>query len=390
LSTPTTTSFTVSYTGSDVGTTVITSETARGAYVFNQVAALPGVPIITNVTAGSAQAVVTWTAPSSGSASITDYVIQLSADSGTWTAFNDGTRTATNATVTGLSNGTAYRFRVAAVTRVGTGSYSSARSAVTPGSVSTTTTLAPSTSAPVSNTPSTDGTAVAPVSTGTGSQGSSNNGTVPSGSISVSGGAAVVTTSTVASLSPTTTTIPVPEAPAAEPGEAGALVDGEIQKAVVTRLNNALNVEVGGVTASIWGLTSQGTRVDLDETGNLRLGDEDSVVIEAGGFEPGQEIEVWMFSTPSQLGVLTAGTDGKISGTFPLPNNVPAGDHRIVLEGPNSLGQNVTLGVGLFVGKPMGDGVSPWVIWVPVTLAVSLGLIIPTTLRRRRRTADTL
>jgi hypothetical protein len=193
----------------------------------------------------------------------------------------------------------------------------------------------------------------------------------------------------VASLSPTTTTttttIPAPEAPDAEPGEAGALVDGEIQEAVVTRLNNALNVEAGGVTASIWGLTPQGTRVDLDETGNLRLGDQDSVVIEAGGFEPGQEIEVWMFSTPSRLGVLTAGTDGKISGTFPLPNNVPAGDHRIVLEGPNSLGQNVTLGVGLFVGEPMGDGVSPWVIWIPVTLAVSLGLIIPTTLRRRRQ-----
>ena len=389
LSTPTTTSFTISYTGSDIGTTVITSEAARGAYIFNQVAALPGVPTITNVTATSGQAVVTWTAPSSGTSSISDYVIQFSADNGTWTTFNDGTRTTTNATVTGLSNGTSYRFRVAAVTSVGTGTYSSASSAVTPGSVSTTTTtttLAPSTSTPVTTAPSTSGTTVAPVLNEPSSQVAGNNGAVPSANISVSGGAAAVTTSTVAAISPTTTTtIPAPEAPVVEPGEAGALVDGEIQEAVVTRLNNALNVEVGGVTASIWGLTSQGIRVDLDENGNLRLEDQDSVVVEAGGFEPGQEIEVWMFSTPSQLGVLTAGTEGKISGTFPLPNNVTAGDHRIVLEGRNSLGQDVTVGVGLYVGEPTGDGVSPWVIWLPVTLAVSLGLIIPTTLRRRRR-----
>jgi hypothetical protein len=385
---PTTVSFTFNQTAANLSLKAPVAHSFRSSMAFTQTAVGPGAPVITGVTPGSGQAVLTWTAPSSGTASITDYVIQLSENSGTWATFNDGTGTTTNATVTGLSNGSTYRFRVAAVTSVGTGSYSSASSAVTPGSVSTTTTtttLAPSTSAPVTTTPSTGETAVTPVLTETGSQASGNNGTVPSGNISVSGGAAVATTSTVASLSPTTTTIPAPEAPAAQPGEAGALVDGEIQEAVVTRLNNALNVEAGGVTASIWGLTPQGTRVDLDETGNLRLGDQDSVVIEAGGFEPGQEIEVWMFSTPSRLGVLIAGTDGKISGTFPLPNNVPAGDHRIVLEGPNSLGQNVTLGVGLFVGEPMGDGVSPWVIWIPVTLAVSLGLIIPTTLRRRRK-----
>jgi hypothetical protein len=401
LSTPTTTSLTISYTGSDVGTAVITSEAARGAYIFDQVASLPGIPTITNVMATSGQAVVTWTAPSSGTSSITDYVIQLSENSGAWTTFNDGTRTTTNATVTGLTNGSSYRFRVAAVSSVGTGTYSSASSAVTPGSVSTTTTtttLAPSTTAPVSTTPSTSTTTVAPVSNVPTSQTGNTASTVPSTNISGSGTASIVTTSTVVALvtttttSPvttttatTTTTIPAPEAPAAEPGEAGALVDGEIQEAVVTRLNNALNVEVGGVTASIWGLTSEGVRVDLDETGNLRLENQDSVVVEAVGFEPGQEIEVWMFSTPSQLGVLTAGADGKISGTFPLPNSVTAGDHRIVLEGRNSLGQDVTVGVGLYVGELAGDGVSPWVIWLPVTLAVSLGLIIPTTLRRRRR-----
>lgn len=162
-------------------------------------------------------------------------------------------------------------------------------------------------------------------------------------------------------------------------------MNGEEVATTVSRSNNALVVDVGGVSATIWGLAPTGERINLDDDGNLRLNVNDSIVVEAGGFESGQSVEVWMFSTPTQLGVLSAGIDGKISGTFPLPSNVNAGDHRIVLEGRNSLGQNVTVGVGLFVGEPAGDGVSPWVIWLPVTLAVSLGLIIPTTLRRRRR-----
>ncbi|MEY4742715.1 MAG: hypothetical protein RIR34_54, partial [Actinomycetota bacterium] len=66
-----------------------------------------------------------WTAPSSGTQSISDYTIQYSANSGsTWTTFAHTASTATSATVSGLTKATSYIFKVAAVSSVGTGSYS--------------------------------------------------------------------------------------------------------------------------------------------------------------------------------------------------------------------------------------------------------------------------
>jgi hypothetical protein len=95
---------------------------------------VPPAPTSLTATAGNAQVSLSWTAPTVLSVTpITDYVVQFSSNSGsTWTTFTDGTSTATSATVTGLTNGTAYVFRVAAVNGVGTGAYSSATSSVTP------------------------------------------------------------------------------------------------------------------------------------------------------------------------------------------------------------------------------------------------------------------
>jgi len=94
----------------------------------------PGAPTSVSAIAGNAQASLTWTAPSSnGGASITEYVVQFSANSGsTWTTFNDGTSSSTSATVTGLTNGTAYVFRVAAVNSAGAGAFTTTSVAVTP------------------------------------------------------------------------------------------------------------------------------------------------------------------------------------------------------------------------------------------------------------------
>jgi hypothetical protein len=75
---------------------------------------------------------LSWSAPAStGGAPITDYVVQRSADGGrTWRRVRDGISTDRTVSVSGLTNGRRYRFRVAAVNSVGRGPWSATASAV--------------------------------------------------------------------------------------------------------------------------------------------------------------------------------------------------------------------------------------------------------------------
>jgi hypothetical protein len=87
-------------------------------------AIVPAAPTGISGTPGVGSVALSWTAPTNtGGVSLTDYVVQFSTDQSSWTTFADGTSTATTATVTGLTGGTNYYFRVAAVNSVGTGAY---------------------------------------------------------------------------------------------------------------------------------------------------------------------------------------------------------------------------------------------------------------------------
>ncbi len=70
----------------------------------------------------STDANLAWTIPSSGNSVITDYVIEykLSSDS-TWTTASDGVSAVPSATITGLTNGVNYDFRVSGVNAIGQG-----------------------------------------------------------------------------------------------------------------------------------------------------------------------------------------------------------------------------------------------------------------------------
>jgi titin len=95
----------------------------------------PTAPSGVTGTRGNQQVALAWNAPAnSGGRPITDYSVQFRTDTAgsAWQTFGDGVSNATTAVVTGLVNGTAYRFRVAAETVAGLGIYSAESAAITP------------------------------------------------------------------------------------------------------------------------------------------------------------------------------------------------------------------------------------------------------------------
>ena len=87
---------------------------------------VPDTPVdVIEVSHTSSSVTVQWSVPvNDGGDSVNDYIIQYRTPTGVWTTFDDGVSTATSATVTGLTRGTPYNFRVSAVNSNGAGLYS--------------------------------------------------------------------------------------------------------------------------------------------------------------------------------------------------------------------------------------------------------------------------
>ncbi len=103
----------------------------------NQVAVVgtpPGAPTIGTVTAGGASATVGWTAPgNNGGSAITGYQIRvLDSNNAQVGNLRPASPTVNNIVVSGLTNGAAYRFQVAAINGAGAGTASALSAAVTP------------------------------------------------------------------------------------------------------------------------------------------------------------------------------------------------------------------------------------------------------------------
>ncbi len=97
-------------------------------------ATVPGSPTSVVAVSGNKQLALTWAAPASnGGSNITDYLVKYSSNGGsTWTNFVHPVSTVPSLTVTGLTNGTAYVFKVIAKNAVGISLPSANSAPVTP------------------------------------------------------------------------------------------------------------------------------------------------------------------------------------------------------------------------------------------------------------------
>lgn len=194
-----------------------------------------------------------------------------------------------------------------------------------------------------------------------------------------------VTTTTVAAAV-TTTVVPAPRVPTVAAGQAAATVDGAEQNATVQRIDNQVVVTAGPINATVGVVGRDGNTAPLDGDGNVRLKEGDRIRIKVAGFEPGSEVEAWLFSVPTRLGTAKVTADGTVTATFTLPSATPVGAHRIAIVARTTDGKPATLALGIMVGEyDGGGGVAGWVIATPIAMAVLLAVFIPTTLRRRRR-----
>lgn len=200
---------------------------------------------------------------------------------------------------------------------------------------------------------------------------------------------AAVTTTTAAPLKTQSSAITPPNIPEVATGETALDVDGVSTKVDVTRENNQLVVKSGSIQAVLSGLDVTGETRALDSDGNLRLNAGDVVQINLGGFMPDSDVEVWLFSTPTRLGTAVVGSDGRVTGSFAIPEDLESGSHRIAVTAKLPDGKSATFTLGIAVGEiAKTSTLTRVLIAIPIAIAIGLGLILPNRLRRRRSYAE--
>ena len=130
-------------------------DTLQGASGTIPVRTAPTAPTSVTPTAGELEASLTWTAPANvGGTPVTGYFVEYKASGGSWTTATSNTASAsTSYTVTGLSGGVTYTFRVSAINAAGTSAASTESDGAAVRKRTQTVTWSPTTSIRVQQSP---------------------------------------------------------------------------------------------------------------------------------------------------------------------------------------------------------------------------------------------
>ncbi|MDQ2662191.1 MAG: fibronectin type III domain-containing protein [Actinomycetota bacterium] len=339
--------------------------TLADGFIF--VASVPGVPTDVVGMAGDAAVALSWSAPTSdGGSAVTDYVVEYSDDGGTtWAPFADGTSTATNATVTGLTNDIAYLFQVSATNDVGMGSPSVPSSAVAPFLEPPTgvTVAGGYAQAFVSWTRSADDLLAAFDYTATILQG----GDVFSCTTND-------TSCVVTGLSPGAIAV---EVVASGPTGASTAASGAGSIGSLTDVPATPPGDQGGVSIEL-----------RDQAGRVvtKVAPGQQLTLHAAGFAPGSLVDGFVYSTPQHLGTGTTGLAGAATFAVTVPSNLPVGTHTLTAVGLNDDGDTATASLAIEVASAGALASTGWTTASEPLAALLLlaGLLTLWTARRAR------
>jgi hypothetical protein len=192
---------------------------------------------------------------------------------------------------------------------------------------------------------------------------------------------------TVAPAQPATTLAPI-DVPTIPRGGSALRIAGKEVPLKITRRENQLLLNAQSFDAAFSGVRTDGTVIPLDTDGNIRLDKGDAIKVTVTGFAPESQVEIRLYSEPILLGMGAVNDGGTVTQAYQIPETVPTGSHRVVLSGKNYSGDNVVFTVGIVLGaQESASGLVRVFIAIPILMAIFLALFLPAFLRRRKKTA---
>lgn len=327
-------SSTITATFTPTNTTLYAGNTK--SFTISVSATAPAAPTGVAATSANGSVALSWTSGSNGGTSITDYLIEYSTDGSTWLTFSDGTSSSTSATVSGLTNGTAYSFRVSAINSVNTGSASSVVSATPslPPAPTPTQTATPSPAPTIRPTPAST------VEIGTRERPAPLVVRVISDLVqalkpvivdvlaSPPANAPVLPAETALSLITSTANKVLGSSPSL------VLFDGQFQASRVIILDNTI-AQVVAPNGGLLNLQAKDgdSAIAVSDSGRIQIAQNNSVEAQGDGLAPNTEFAVYMFSEPTLLGIGRTNEDGEFFVAFTLENELPIGNHTLQVNG---------------------------------------------------------
>jgi hypothetical protein len=176
----------------------------------------------------------------------------------------------------------------------------------------------------------------------------------------------VARTTTTTTLAPSTTTIAppptttVPALPIQPDALARvdlerplAVVDGNPVEVEVVESPASLEVTVGGVVATVGGISGGSNPLALTENGEVEVSTEESVRFSLTGFQPNSKVDLWLYTRDKQsqafLGSFLTSERGVLSEEIQIPVGELVGAGDLVISGTNKTGQQVSIGVPIQV-----------------------------------------